>query len=178
MNRTTAGLVAIFFYVVRAGVYIATGEPQNLLWSCHLACLLVGFGLLSSSATLNAIGFLWVTIGIPMWFLDLATGGRFLAASLLTHFGGLVLGGFGVRSLGWPGGMWWKAILALAGLHALTRLLSPPDGNVNLAFAIWRGWERHFPSHGVYLWFLGSLTAAVFFVTGLAFRGARGMRSR
>jgi hypothetical protein len=173
VNRIVAGILAVVFYVVRVGFYFAAGEPQNMLWSCHLACLLVGVGLLSSSATLNAIGVLWITIGIPMWVLDLATGGAFLAPSVLTHFGALVLGGFGVRGLGWPAGMWWKAILALGGLHALTRLISPPEGNVNLAFAVWPGWERHFPSHAVYLLLLGSLSAAVFFVTGLALRGAR-----
>ena len=172
-TRAAAGVVAILFYGLRAALYLGTGEPYNLLWSCHLACLLVGIGLLASSATLNAIGFLWVVVGIPFWILDLATGGRFVAVSLLTHFGALLLGGFGIRSLGWPDGMWWKAILALAGLQVATRLINPPDGNVNLAFAVWPGWERYFPSHGVYLLLLGSLTAAVFFVTGRALRGAR-----
>jgi hypothetical protein len=173
LAHVAAGLLAIFFYVVRAGLYLAAGEPQNMLWSCHMACLFVGFGLLRPSAALNAIGLLWAIIGLPLWLLDIATGGRFVSASLLTHFGALALGGLGVRMLGWPEGMWWKAILPLAGLQGVTRVVCPPDGNVNLAFAVWPGWERHFPSHGLYLLFLYGLAAAVFFVTGLLLRGAR-----
>jgi hypothetical protein len=170
-TRLAAGFLAIFFYMARASLYLATGEPYNLLWSCHLACLLVGFGFLLSSPTLNAIGFLWVTVGLPFWFLDLATGGRFMPSSLLTHFGGFALGFFGIRTLGMPAGAWWKAILALAGLQLLTRAVNSPAGNVNLAFGVWSGWEPWFPSHGVYLLMLGALSAAVFFLTSLLLRG-------
>lgn len=168
--RVSSGILAILFYVLRAGLYVVGGEPQNALWSCHVASLAVGFGLLLRSATLNAIGFLWVTVGVPAWLLDLATGGRFRAASLLTHFGGLVLGFLGVSTLGLPEDSWWKALLALASLHVLTRAVTTPAQNVNLTFAVWRGWESWFPSHGLYLLFLGTGTGAVFLVVTVLLR--------
>jgi hypothetical protein len=161
--RLLGGLAAIFFYAVRAGFYLARGEPHNLLWSCHVACLLVGLGWLLASRTLNAIGFLWAAIGLPLWLVDLTTGGEFVAASLLTHVGGLALGGFGVRALGLPRAAWWQASLALAAMLGLTRALAPPASNVNLAFGVWKGWEAWFPSHALYLLLLGAASTALFF---------------
>ena len=43
--RVTAGALAIFFYAVAAGSYVARGRPENMLWSCHLGVLAVGIGL-------------------------------------------------------------------------------------------------------------------------------------
>ena len=94
--------------------------------------------------------------------LDLSTGGVFNPPSILTHFGGFLLGLVGTMALGLPPGAWWKAVVALAFLQLLTRWTTPPAANVNLAFAVWGGWERWFPSHHVYLTILAMTAATVF----------------
>jgi len=135
-----------------------------LLWSCHLGAALVGIGLLSSSATTNGIGLLFLCMGTPLWMMDLAGGGEFYPTSSLTHVGGLAIGLYGARRLGLPSGAWWKAVVALITLILICRLVTPPRANVNVAFAIYPGWEKVFSSHLVYLATMMGAAAAYFFV--------------
>lgn len=161
MTRTL-GLIAIACYGVGAGVHLGRGEPQDLLWACHVAALLVGFGLVFGSATLNAIGLLWSCFGTPLWILYLATGGELIAVSFLTHGAALIAGAIGIRRLGMPRGAAWKAMAAFLLLWIATRALTPPPANVNLAFAVHDGWQRWFPSYPIYLAMLLLLGFAAF----------------
>ena len=118
---------------------------------CHLAVLLVAAGLLIRSASLNAIGLMWSIFGLPFWLIYIFTDGEFTPTAALTHFGGLVIGIYGIRLLGMPRGSAGKALVAYLGLWALTRLVTPDSANVNLAFHVWPGWEDRFPSYPIYL---------------------------
>jgi hypothetical protein len=164
------GLSMVLSYVFHAGRYVLLRQAEDGLWFCHLAALAIGTALLVRSPLLNAIGLLWLTVGIPSWALYLASGGRLLAGAVLTHVGGAAAGLFGVRRLGLPPGAWWKALLALVAVHFLTRLVTPPPANVNLAFAVWRGWEDRFPSHSLYLLLLTGASALWFFCATQALR--------
>ena len=82
-----------------------------------------------------AVGVCWVLFGLPIWLLDLATGGTLNPTSVFTHVGGPAVGILALRRLGWPAGVWWKASIAEAALLLLTRLVAPPERNINLVFA-------------------------------------------
>jgi hypothetical protein len=164
------GLLCFVSYAVHGWHYVARRQEANLLWFCHLAALAIGLGLLVRSPTLNAVGFLWLCVGTPCWLLYLASGGELVAGSVLTHGVGLAAGAVGLRRLGLPAGAWWKALVALAIVHALSRVVTPPAENVNLAFAVWSGWESWFPSHVVYLARLTTVSAAVFLAVTWALR--------
>jgi hypothetical protein len=69
---------------------------------------------------------------------------------------------YGVRRLGLPSGAWWKAVPALIALILFCRLVTPPRANVNVAFAIYPGWEKVFPSHPIYLAVMMGLSAGYF----------------
>lgn len=168
------GLLLLVFYLLHASVWWVRGSPAEALWMCHLATVLVGLGLLVRSATLNAVGFLWQALGTPFWVLDLSVGGEFIPSSLGTHLGGLLGSAHGLWRLGMPRGAWWKALLGLAGLHVLSRLTTPPAANVNLSSAVWPGWERWFPTHGVYIAILAGLSAATFAALGAVLERALG----
>jgi hypothetical protein len=163
------GLCGLLAYGVHAAYYLPRRQGENLLWFCHLAALGIGVALLMRKPTLNAIGLLWLTVGTPCWFLYLAGGGALLPGAVLTH-SALLLSLLGVRQLGLPRDAWWKAVLALVVVFAVTRLVTPPAANVNLAFAIWPGWERFFPSHLVYLTFLALVSGATFFAVSRGLR--------
>lgn len=141
------GLLAIAFYLVHAGYHVLHHQPEHVFWSCHLATMLVGAGFLVGSATLNGIAFLWLLVGDTIWFIDLHNGGEFIPTSVLPHFGGLALSVFGLKRLGMPRSLWWKAVFGLMILQEVTRHVTPPASNVNLAFTVWAGWEHVFPSY-------------------------------
>ncbi len=159
---TAWGALALAFYAIHGGQHLLRGHPEDLLWACHLGAVLVGLGILARSATLNAVGFLWLCMGTTLWALDLAAGGQFIPTSLLTHVGGLAVGGVGVARLGMPRNAWWKAILAFLLLQQLSRWLTPAETNVNLAFRVASGWEDVFPSHLAYLALLVGIGAVAF----------------
>jgi hypothetical protein len=144
------GLLAFGFYLVHATYNVLDHHPENLLWSCHLATVLVGIAFLRGSAIVNGIAFLWLLIGDLIWAIDLANGGEFLPTSLCTHIGGLILSLIALAKLGMPRQVWWKAMLAISVLQGVTRQTVPPAGNVNLAFGVWPGWESVFRSYLVF----------------------------
>lgn len=158
-----AGAIAIACYAIHAAWHLAHHRAHDLLWACHLASLLIGFGLLTSSALANAIGVSWLSFGFPLWILDLATGGELIPTSFLTHVVAFGLGLWGVRRLGFPRGTWWKAALAFVAVWPITRALTPRAANVNLAFFVHPGWERVFPVYALYFAFVVALAAATFF---------------
>ena len=156
------GIVAFLCYAIHGALHLHRGAPYDLLWGCHIAALLVGTGLLLRNPTLNAIGFLWSCLGLPLWLIDLATGGEFILTSPLTHLGAFILGIIGVRRLGMPRGAAMKALGAFAALWAISRAVTPPAANVNLAFRVHDGWEAYFPSYALYFAMLLVIAGAIF----------------
>jgi hypothetical protein len=161
-SRAWGGL-ALAFYAVHAGRHLLQGHPEDLLWVCHLGTVCVGVGLLARLPVMNAVGFLWLATGDPLWLLDLASAGEFIATSLLTHGGGLALGALGLACFGMPRHTWWRAVLAFVALQQICRFTTPPRANVNLAHAVWSGWEEVFPSTIVYQITLLAIGAAACF---------------
>lgn len=171
-TEVVLGVLCVLSYAVHGWHYVSVRQEANLLWFCHLAALAVGLALFVRSPTLNAVGFLWLCVGVPCWILYLASGGELVVGSLLTHGVGTAAGLYGLRHLGLPQGAWWKAVAALAAVFAVTRASTPPAENVNLAFAVWPGWEGWFPSYVAYIAFLTTLAAAVFVGVSWALRAS------
>ena len=166
------GSLAILFYAVHGAYHWQQGVPENMLWACHLGALLVGLGLLLDSANLNGAGFLWLSVGTCLWLVGLAIDVPFLPTSMLTHVGGLAIGLWGVRRLGLPAGVAWKALAGLALLHLISRGLNPPGKNINMAREIASGLEGWFPSHALFLLAIGAFCAVAFVLLETALRRA------
>lgn len=164
------GLVAVGAYAVHAGHHVLRGHPEDALWACHLGTLLVAVGFFLRAPTANAIGFFWLLIGNVCWMIDLANGAEFLPTSTLTHGVGIVLAIVGLRAFGLPPHAWWQAVIAFVALQQLTRWMTPPGANVNVAFAVWTGWEERFPSYPPYIAMLLAIGAATFFVVSTLVR--------
>ena len=147
------GLAAIVCFAAYGWQSVHEKLPGNILWACHVGCLLVGIGWLAGSPLANAIGVLWLLPGVVLWTMYLVAGGVFKVPSLLTHVGGSALGLWGVLVLGFPAGTWWKAGLGWAALMALSRAVPAPGENVNFSRQVWPGWETRFPSYGRYVAF-------------------------
>jgi len=158
------GSFAILCYAIHASAHLTRGEPQDLLWACHVAAVLVGFGLVTGSATLNAIGLLWSCFGTPLWILDLATGGEWIPTALLTHAAAIAFGLTGVQRLGMPRGAALTALAAYLPLWAITRAVTPPWANVNVAFSVYQGWQKWFTSYPRYSAMLLALALLTFVI--------------
>jgi hypothetical protein len=154
--RITTAWLAVFFYLIHAGVLVYGKQPYHVIWSCHLGCLFVGIGLLAPQSWLLSVGFLWLALGVPLWILNVLTSREFMLTSTFSHMGGLVIAIYGFRCLKMPRFSWAAATAGLILLGLFSRLVTPEHANVNLAFAVWKGWEETFPS---YFWYVVMLLA-------------------
>src|SRR3989442_245322 len=141
------GTRELAFLAFHAGVHAYLGQAQHVFWSCNIATLAVGIGFLVPSATANAVGAFWLTVGLPLWLLDLALGRELHLSTLFPHIGGLILGYTGIRRLGLPDSTWWVAIVAMAALIAFCRVATSPSENINLAFGPYEGTQHLVASH-------------------------------
>jgi hypothetical protein len=166
------GLLALGCFVVHAGHHVLSGRAPHALWACHVAALSIAAGCFLGQSSLVAVGILWLSFGNPLWVLDLSTGGEFIPTSLFTHVGALIVGVVAIRRLGWPKHAWPLAVIAFVALMGLTRLLTSPQDNVNLAFRVSDGWEQTFPSYAPYFLLLAATAALTFFVAERLWRRA------
>lgn len=169
-RRMALGAAALVLWAMHGGYTMWIGQPENMLWACHLGTLAVGVGLLIGWPTGNGIGVLWLVLGVPLWVIELITHGGCDLTSTLSHLGGFLLGLMGVRIMGLPKGTWWKAVGSLYLLHLASRWATPEQANINLAFRIWTGWEPFFPSHGVYILAILALACLLFAATDFVLR--------
>jgi hypothetical protein len=144
------GGAALAAYAVHAAAHLLARHPEELLWGCNVALVLVGVGLVAARPVLHGVGALWLCFGTPVWLCDLAAGDAFFPTSVLPHVVGLGIALAGVRLLGMPRGAWWRALVAEMALSVLCRYATPPAANVNLAHAVWPGFDRYFHSHLAY----------------------------
>ncbi len=160
------GLLALGGFAIHGGGHLFRGTAHDVLWACTMANLLIGIGLIFPQRTqrvrLVAVGVLWLLVGNFTWAVDLILGGDFFYSSLLTHVGGLVLGGLGLHRLGYPSRAWIFATAGMVLLQLLCRVVTPPAANVNVAHQVY-GFYRGI--YGSYLQFW----VASFFQTALAY---------
>jgi hypothetical protein len=159
---THGGAVALLCWAIHAADLVRRGDGQDLLWMCNVAALAAGVGMLGRRPRVVAGAAMALALGLPLWLGGLLTAGIFMPTALLTHVVTLGLAVRGARALGVPRGTWWRALAVGLALIALARVTTDPARNVNLAYAVWPGWERLFPSHLAYLCVLTALHAGAF----------------
>jgi hypothetical protein len=151
--------------------------PQNLphlLWSCHLASFVLAVGLLLNQRLLVSAGLLFhLGLGFPLWLVEIvATRGTFgapmvtprvLATSILVHSLPLIAGAFYVRRSLLPASSALLAWLFQVGMLPLSRWLTPPEFNVNLAHAVWKPLANTFTNFWFFQ-FAGALAALIWLV--------------
>lgn len=169
------GLLPLAFVAVHLALRIWAGHPEDTLWLCHLADVLLAIGLLAARPRVWGVGALWILWGTPLWLLDVAAGGTFRITSLGTHLGASAVAIVAARAGTFAKGSHVRAILGVWLLLAVTRLLVRPEGNLNLAFRVQEGWTDRFSTYPPYFAFVSAVAWAVFFGCEQALRtlGAR-----
>jgi hypothetical protein len=131
---------------------------------------MLALGCFAKSSRLCASALMFLAYGTPFWAVDLATGASMIPTSPLVHVGGPIIAILAVRRLGCARWSWAFAAAASALLLLVSRIVTPPAANVNLAFRVDRGWERFFPSHPLFVGLLWLSGACVFVMIEVASR--------
>ena len=161
------GYLGFAFYAAHAAKLLSIGEAPNLLWSCHIASLLTGFGILLRRPRLVGVGLCFQVLGIPTWTAALLGGGvHFRITSTLTHLGGPILSAVSLRRTGMPRGTALRAAAVISVLWLVTRLAVPAESiatlNVNLAAHHWFGWEAKYLPYYPYMAVMLAISTTIF----------------
>ena len=158
MNRWL-GLLPFLFFMGRWVYFARQGETSQILWLCHLGNLVLALGIGLRQPLLVRVAVLWLILGFPLWLGDVAQFGLEGFTSGLTHLGGLVVGLIALRPLGFSQSVWLYALGWYLVMQLICRWWTAPELNINIAHAVYRGWEGLFPSYALY-WVLTTAGAA------------------
>ncbi len=139
-------------------------DPSNLLWMCNMSTLLTGTALLLGFRYIALVGATWIIIGWCSWLVNVLVNHTYdETLSYITHFtfGCVALFLFFRLPVGrwlWLGCFGWYLFSQL-----ISRFFTPPSENINLAFAIWPGWDGFFSSYFSFWCFLSSVCLGFLF---------------
>lgn len=129
---------------------IGSGIGWNMLWLCHVGALGLALAAALRWRWLVGITALWVLTGLPVWLIDALVLRQAPLASVLSHVAAFVAALYFVRAVGIGKRDWLWATLGFVLIQLLCRFITPPPLNVNLAHAVYSGWERVFANYWLY----------------------------
>jgi hypothetical protein len=156
----------VFVTLVAHAVHkVQAGLAQEMLWACHVASALIGLGLLVGSISLVAVGTMFhLAMGLPAYLLDWLVSGETTATSVAAHTVPPVSGLIALRlAREWPRSVPFAAGGLFVVSALVSRLLTTPALNVNLAFAPWSPVSALGPSWSIWAMNLGLMVGLLYF---------------
>jgi len=161
------GVLPLIFYLAQGIHYWNIGQLGHMFWMCNIGNLLLAMGLFLEKARVVRLAAIWMIPGLLVWFVYVVlTWGMFLT-STLAHVGGLAVAmialyRYRMDRTAWLWAFGWYLVVQL-----LSRLVTAPDLNVNLAHAVQPGWERTFQSYWTFWITLTVVAALLLWLSGL-----------
>jgi hypothetical protein len=165
------GLLPLTVFLAQAIHYWDINELGNMFWMCNIGNLVLAIGMFLERPLLIRVSVMWMVPGLIVWCIyvvptwGMLVAGQFtwrqffaVMASSGAHLGGLTIGLVALRRVGMDKRVWLYAFGWYFVMQLLTRLLTPPSMNVNLAHRVQDGFEQSFSSYWKF-WLL--LTALV-----------------
>ena len=145
-----------------------------MLWMCNIGNLILAVGLFFANPRLIRVSALWMIPGLVVWFIYVVSAWGVFFSSTLAHVGGILIGLIALKRVGMDSHGWLYALAWYFAVQVLSRFLTPPALNVNLAHAIDPGWQLTFNSYWKFWLVLSATTALVLwflgFILGKLFR--------
>jgi hypothetical protein len=141
------GFLPLIFFCAQAIHYIRIQQLGHMLWMCNIGNLLLAIGLFLQNKRLIRVTAIWMIPGLFIWFLYVVLAWGVFFSSTLAHVGGLIVGLYAIRKIGMDRLSWIYAIVWFLVIQLLSRLITSPDLNVNLAHHMQPGWEQRFDAY-------------------------------
>lgn len=161
------GVLPLIFFVAQAIHYWRIDQLGHMFWMCNIGNLILALGLFFEKAVLIRLSAIWMVPGLFVWFVYVVLPWGVFFSSTLAHLGGLAVSMIALMRYRMDRTAWRYAFGWYLAIQLLSRLMTPPDLNVNLAHTVASGWEQMFPSYWSFWLLLTAGTAAVLWVTGM-----------
>ena len=166
INLRLLGLLPLLFFVAQGIHYWRINQLGHMLWMCNIGNLLLAIGLFLENPLLIRVAIIWTIPGFVVWFFYVVMAWGIFFSSTLAHVGGLVVGMIVLRKVRMDRKAWVYSFGWYLFIQLLSRLLTPPDLNVNLSHRIQSGWEQTFSAYWQFWLILTLATAAILWAIG------------
>jgi hypothetical protein len=163
------GVLPLAVYIVHLHYNWSRGGPGHGLWMCHISNVALGLGLLCAYAPLVRVAIIWSIPLTPLWIMDMVRTGEIPAITFFSHLGGLVVGLIGLWHVRAGRRTWLYALVWYLCIQQISRMVTPPELNVNIAHTMYVGWERIFSAYWHYWLFTTVSAAGVLWILGYIF---------
>lgn len=168
--RTKLRLLGIFpliFFLAQVTHYWQINELGNMFWMCNVGNLLLALGLFLEKPLVIRLAAIWMIPGLIIWILYVVLAWGVFLSSTLAHVGGLAVALVALSQVGMDRTAWRWALGWYLVIQLLSRFLTAPALNVNLAHAVQPGWDRTFPSYWSFWLVLTAATILTLWLSGL-----------
>jgi hypothetical protein len=136
------------------------GYPDHILWLCNQNNLLLAIGLLAGWRRITQIAILWLIPAFPLWLIECYLYNDFPLSGILAHGGALLLGFLILPVIRMNRYTWIYALIYAFAVQQISRWITLPSLNINVAFRAYSGWEQLFP-HYWQFWLFIAIEAAL-----------------
>ena len=127
---------------------------------CNVGNLLLAIGLFLNHKELIRAAAIWTIPGLGIWFWFVWLNGSTPWSSTLAHVGGIIVGMIVLRRVRMDRIAWLYALAWYLFMQLVSRTVTSPDLNVNVAHHIQTGWENTFSSFWKF-WLVMTVVGAV-----------------
>ena len=141
------GLLPLTFFLAQGVHYWRVGGMGNLLWMCNIGNLLLAIGLFFGHRELIRAAAIWTIPGLGLWIRYVLFEYDFVFSSALAHVGGIIVALIVLRRVRMDRVAWSYAFIWYLFMQVVSRSVTSPALNVNVADRIQTGWEKSFSSY-------------------------------
>jgi hypothetical protein len=163
------GFLPLAFFLAQASHYWRINQLGHMMWMCNIGNLILAVGLFLNHALLIRVAVIWMVPGILVWIVYVLLAWGMFLSSTLAHVGGLLVGLIAIRRVGNDRWAWAYALAWYLVVQGLSRLLTSPELNVNVAHTVESGWRQSFDAYWKFWLVLTLLTAFLLWIIGWVF---------
>lgn len=161
------GFLPLAFFIAQVVHYWRFGGLGNLAWMCNVGNLLLAIGLFLGHKELIRASAIWTVPGVGIWFWYVWLTGSTAFSSTLAHVGGVIVGMFVLSRVRMDRIAWLYAFAWYLVMQLVSRTLTSPELNANVAHHIQPGWEKAFSSYWKFWLVMTVVVAAALWAIGM-----------
>lgn len=165
------GVLPLIFFFGQAVHYWRVNQLGHMLWLCNIGNLILALGLFFEKPVVIRLAAILMIPGVVVWFIYVVLAWGVFLTSTLAHVGGLAVSMVALKRYRMDRTSWRYAFGWYLVIQVISRFITPPDLNVNLAHAIAPGWEHTFGSYWSFWLVLTAVGAVVLWVSGMLLWG-------
>ena len=161
------GVLPLLFFILQGVHYWRINELGHMLWMCNIGNLILALGIFLIRPTWIRVASIWTVPGLVVWFVYVVLPWGVFLTSTLAHVGGLVVALIALKQVGMDRRAWLYSFVWYLFIQLMSRLLTSPALNVNVAHRVQDGWQHTFTSYLQFLLTVNVMTAVILWLLGL-----------